>query len=380
MTEVWAIMQSGGPTHVMNASLAEFCSVARTMASIVVVEGGFAGVAGGKIRELAQLDYERLAAIARKPGAYLGAGRLKVDSRSVRLAWDRLVFEGISGLAIIGGNGSMALAKALDDRRKELGRGPKVIGIPKTIDNDIVGLDHAPGYLSAGCYVEHATEDIQRDFASMKQWEQFRIVEVMGRGSGWLGAVAMVKSMELGAFAHRGFLPEHGVDLRIAAENVVGAIKDGGPCFVVVAEGAFGAIEGSSAGINKYDKPLETRAAQRLAQVLRRRYHLVGRVEVLGVLQRCSTLVSSERDLNDAREVGGAGARALGKKESGVMVAPSSLREPWPGAGHGSCLPLGRVVEGVKTLPREWTKKIGYVHKEFGQWWEGLKLGGGSGK
>ena len=186
-----AIGQFGGPTTVINASLlGALETLDRSGAAVRGIVGGTHGLIEGRTIELtgraASLQW-----LARTPGAALRSGRrADVSDDDVQQAVRSLHALGAGALLVIGGNGTMALGHRLATAARAAHVDLSVIGIPKTVDNDVAGVDHTPGYPSAASFVLMALRDLRLDLQAMIGFEQVRVVEVMGRGTGRLAAVA----------------------------------------------------------------------------------------------------------------------------------------------------------------------------------------------
>src|SRR5699024_4930211 len=144
-----------------------------------------------------------------RTGSWLRGGRRAVTSDDLDAIVENLERRGVTGLSLIGGNGTMAFLDAIANRATEHGSNLRTVGIPKTIDNDIVRIDHTPGFASAARYLAATITDMVRDHEAMASVEKLRIVEVMGRDTGWLALA--------GSFHDHA--PEHAADIVITPER-----------------------------------------------------------------------------------------------------------------------------------------------------------------
>lgn len=326
-----AIGQFGGPTTVLNASLYgalnAILSHLRTVGSVESygVVGGASGLLEGRIAPLSSA----FPWLPNTPGAALGSGRFKAFSRDADTAVKQLWKAGIDGLLVIGGNGSMALAKAVEDTAKSMGVPLSVIGVPKTIDNDLVGIDHSPGYPSAARFVIKAVRDLTIDLEAMVGFEQVRVVEVMGRKGGWLAAAAaLVPHLTQNATGRHSTplicIPEQPVFVDELLERIRHRVIDTGSALVVISEGVHddsghmvlqsGEIEGGAAS------SILGGIGATLAARIRKEFGYGVRYENLGLLQRCWIESQLSLDREEAIALGEAGANALLSGQSGYMV------------------------------------------------------------
>src|SRR6056297_3380023 len=195
------IGQSGGPTAVINASLKGVIDVAKESKYFNNIYGmryGIQGLLNGQVVDLSQKSSQELRLLKYTPSSVLGTSRYKIvdyndnDEDYVKLF--KLLNElKIGFLFYIGGNDSMDTVYKLNRYAKEKGIDIKIIGIPKTVDNDLLETDHCPGYGSASKYIATSVMEIARD-SRVYDIKNVHIVEVMGRASGWLAAASMLAS------------------------------------------------------------------------------------------------------------------------------------------------------------------------------------------
>lgn len=195
--------QSGGPTAVINASLAGVISQAQKSEGIAKVYGMVNGVEGflkGKMIELNSVSTEELALLKTTPGPYLGSCRFKLPADSSSPVYDqifeRLAAENIGYFLYIGGNDSMDTVSKLSKEAEKRGSDVVFLGIPKTVDNDLVMTDHTPGFGSAAKFVATCVRNVVSD-TDAYDMKSVTIIEVMGRHAGWLvGATALARRYE----------------------------------------------------------------------------------------------------------------------------------------------------------------------------------------
>ena len=342
-----AVAQCGGPTPVVNASLHGALEVlAAGGATALGVAGGTRGLLAGALRPLPGPPPSWL---LRAPGAALGAGRLALDPGGVRQMLERLGAARVDGLLLIGGNGTMRLALEL----AEAGTPLLVAGCPKTIDNDLAGTDHCPGYPSAAAFVARALRDLATDLRAMAGFEDVRLIEVMGRRAGWLCGAAVLARAHPGDLPQRVLLPEEPVDPDALAEELAGLHRRDGSVLIAVAEGVCGP-DGRPLGLGALDRagrlPVLGGAAAVLAGQLRQRLGLAVRAERRGFLPRCLGLAAGRRDRAEARELGRRAAGALLQGRGGVLAALAPRDHPAQ-APRYALVPLAEVAGRERPLP-----------------------------
>ncbi len=332
-----AVAQSGGPTSAINASLAGVFERAGDYGEIGQVFGSINGIEGMINDELVPLvnilttEYD-VELLKRTPSTVLGSCRYKlraydpndsVTETEYMNIINTLEKHDIGAFFYIGGNDSMDTVYKLDRYIKAVGKDIKVIGIPKTIDNDLPGTDHTPGFGSAAKYVATTLQEIIRD-SRVYSIQSITIVEVMGRDAGWLTASTCVLRANGEPAPHLIYVPEafrDGFPMEKFLSDVAGMMKRYRAVIVAVSEGivpdereyvktgadAFGHTDNS--GVAKY---LEKRCTERFGCK-------VMSIE-LNVMQRCSSHTASATDLKEAEAVGKAAVDAAMRGDSGRMM------------------------------------------------------------
>ncbi len=233
------VLQSGGPTAVINASLWQLTDSWRRTnpeTSIWGARQGWRGLVEGDWVDLTEWRFsiEAQLGFITQPGAALGSGRDRLEDKDLPGLIERLRHREIGVVFVIGGNGSMAAARRL---HAAAGKAVRVIGVPKTIDNDLAGTDVCPGYPSAARWIAGATRDVGLDLHAMRGFDDVAILEVMGRNAGWLAAASALARWKAGTPPHLILLPE----VPFEEEAFVAAVKAQndreGCCLVVTSEG-----------------------------------------------------------------------------------------------------------------------------------------------
>ncbi|MBI4626821.1 MAG: diphosphate--fructose-6-phosphate 1-phosphotransferase, partial [Verrucomicrobia bacterium] len=240
----------------------------------------------------------------------------------------------------------------------------RVIGVPKTIDNDLPGTDHCPGYASAIKYIATSVREMACDNEAMGQGDLVSIVEVMGRSAGWLAAGAALAKRRDHPHdpPHLIYLPEIPFDQAKCLEDIRRVLKREKFCQIVVAEGLVdgdGNYVAADAATDAFGHALLGGAGDALAEILRVNLPAVKvRVAKPGLLQRCAAHAASKTDADEAFLAGQAAVKAAINGETDKMV--TLVRGD---AEHYTCetglAPLADVANSVKKLPREWINEDG---------------------
>lgn len=367
------VAHGGGPTPVLNASLAGVIAECRSHQAITGLYGARFGVAGLLTEDFVDLstcNEETIEAIRVAPGSAIGSSRHNIGAADYERMLDVLKGRSIRYLFYTGGNGSMDTAMRIAQFARERNYDLRVIGIPKTIDNDLVETDHTPGYASCGRFFAHAARDIGADNRALPP--PIEILEVLGRNVGWVVAATALARHREDDPPHLIYFPECGVSADRLCTDIEGVYRRFGRCMVAVCEGQtdeqggwFGAELVTLPGARD---PLPANMGQVLAKLVWSRTGLRTRAEKPGLLGRsCAALVSNV-DRTDAWNCGAAAVRAAIEGRSGEMVAIRRLA----GAAYESetfLTPLDRVARKERQFPREWMNEArNGVTQEFIEW------------
>ncbi len=328
--------QSGGPTAAINATLAGVIKGALENDAIDTIYGAFNGVEGmlkGTVCNLTDLfeDRENLTRLSHTPAAALGSCRKKlpaVDDPAGTETYTRL-FDFFKAHQIryffyIGGNDSMDTVAKLSAYSAKVDYEMRFMGVPKTIDNDVAGTDHTPGYGSAAKYIAASMQEIIRDCA-VYTTKAVTIVEIMGRDAGWLTAAASL-TRAAGVEADLIYLPERTFDMEAffadvnaALEkhpNVVIAVSEG----VRLADGKYVCEAVSNAGKDAFGHTMLSGTGKALELAVKERIGCKVRSVELNILQRCASHIASATDLDESQTVGADAVAAAVSGESGKMM------------------------------------------------------------
>ena len=357
--------QSGGPTAVINASLygviEEGLSRAGEVGTIYGMINGIEGFLSGHFMDLsASLSPEDRELLKHTPGAYLGSCRHKLpqnmDSPIYPLLFEKLESMDIGALFYIGGNDSMDTVEKLSRYGELCHSSISFIGVPKTIDNDLPVTDHTPGYGSAAKYVASTVREIVLD-ASVYQQPSITLVELMGRHAGWVTAASVLARKFPEDNPRLIYLPESPFSVEQLFADVERALAQTPSLVICVSEGIkdssgrFICEYASEAQTDTFGHKMLTGCAKILEGYLKNRFGVKVRSVELNVNQRCSGLISSLCDIEEAAEAGRFAVKSALEGASGQMVTLN--RQPGPDY-H------------MKTFPSEWITPDGCgVRPEF---------------
>ena len=362
------IAQSGGPTAVINASLAGLVSAAQdagVFKRILGLRHGILGAlpGGDGCLDLTALDAARLTALADTPSAALGSCRRKLDADDCVAVIEWFRRHNVHAFAYVGGNDSMQTCLQLGQAARDTGYELSVIGVPKTIDNDLPETDHCPGYGSAARFWAVTTQEVALDLAAMRSYDTVVVLECMGRNAGWLTAAAALGRPATGAAPHLLLVPEVPLVLDRVLAGVEAAISRHGSAVVVTAEtvrtsaGDYLNTAGADTSENTpgrqadaFGHPLVTGTADALANRITAALGVKARTAKPGTLQRAASSLVSTVDRDEAWQVGAAAARLLADGRTDLMVTLQVERDP---AYRSWCaaVPLVRVAGLEKRLP-----------------------------
>jgi 6-phosphofructokinase 1 len=362
------VAQSGGPTSVINASLAGVVTEALNHECIEEIYGGLNGVLGilnEQIIDLAAESQQNIRGLRYTPGAALGTCRYKLKQQS---DFDRVleVFEAhnIRYFFYAGGNDSQDTADKIAKLAQERGYDLRVIGIPKTIDNDLVTTDHTPGYGSVIKYIATTVKEIAADNAAMGQHDLVQIIEVMGRSAGWIaaGAALAKRRDEPNAAPHLIYLPEVAFSQEKFIADVQHVLQKEKYCVVVVGEGLVDAdgnyVSTDNAGADAFGHSQLGGAGEYLRGLVEEGLQVKARSVKLGMAQRAAVHCSSQADNDEAFLAGQAAVQAAINGETDKMV--TLLRGESDGYSCETGLaPLSEIANGVKKLPESWINEDG---------------------
>lgn len=361
-----AIGQAGAGTAVVNASLFGFLEKAVSGHEVYGVIDGLQGLYEDHLLPITSSVVDRYRSAARVPGAWLGAGRWPANEEDFDRCVANLKIRDVRRLALIGGNGTMWACLQLERAAAKAGYELAILGVPKTVDNDLMGTDHAPGFGSAARFVATMTRDIGRDLYAVRNFESVRVLETMGRNVGWLALSSGYLRREAQDPPQLIYVPEHSFSRKTFLHDVEETHRAYGYAVVVVSEGITP---------HKTDNHLESPnlggMAGELSDLVSEELGLPTRGESLGIGQRSYSLSVSERDWQEARMLGVEAATRLRAGDSGVMLGLARISTtPYEVGIRG--VPFDRVAGVERRLPEEWLVSPRKMPEGFRSWLEPL--------
>jgi 6-phosphofructokinase 1 len=307
--------QSGGPTAVINASLAGVIEAAEQRAEMGAVYGAINGVEGLLREEMADLraeDDAQLSLLAQTPSAALGSCRRKLKPDEYEQLLALFQAHNVRYWFYIGGNDSADTTHQVGRLAAEAGWEMRVIGIPKTVDNDLAYTDHCPGYGSVARFNALATRDAGLDTAAMHTVDTVKIIETMGRNAGWITAATALARQAPGDPPHLIYLPERVFDQERFLSDVKREVEKGRGCVIAVCEGLR---EGSGQALVSFKHAVGTDSfghkqlggvGDYLVGLIAEHLDIKARFDKAGTIQRCFGLAQSQVDVAEAKMVGAA--------------------------------------------------------------------------
>jgi len=353
------ILQAGGPTAVVNASLVGAIRASRHAggSGVLAARFGMEGVLASDYLDLTEASEPQLDLLARTPGAALGSSRHRPDDAEIEHAVGLLAGLDVRWLVAIGGNDTADSLHRLHQAAQRAGRSLAVVGIPKTIDNDLPGMDHCPGYGSAARYLALALREAAIDTAAMRRTDPIKIVEVMGRNAGWLAAAGAIARESPGDAPQVVFLPERPRSLQQMLDEVSGSYAAKGWTVVVISENQRDdqgqpIAGGDPVHVDAHGHPYHESGGAHLAREVQSRLGIRARYERPGSLQRTASAAISETDALEAEMVGAEAVRLALSGNSDVMVAIQRARGDQYAISLGT-VPLATVARQERRLPDE---------------------------
>jgi len=352
------VVHSGGPSPVLNASLAGAIAESRKHTEISAIYGarfGAKGLVEGDFVDISGCDAGLLQALARTPGSAIGCSRRKIEPEEYSGIIGELERRSVRYLFYTGGNGSMETALALHRMVRGAGREINVIGIPKTIDNDIAGTDHTPGYASCARYFAHVARDVGADNRALPP--PVEIIEVLGRTTGWVVAATALARHAGDDPPHLIYFPENGLSLEQLCADVERVYRRLGRCQVAVCEGQHDETGGwFDAELNNLPGQrgvLPANMGQLLARLVWSATGLRTRAEKPGLAGRSCAPLISETDCTESWRCGEAAVRAALAGRSGEMVAIRRVAGP-AYRSEMETVPLEEIAGMERQFPAEW--------------------------
>ena len=364
--------QSGGPTAAINATLAgvvrgviEQSNNGGAIGKLYGMRNGVEGLLQERLVDLGIFteDEQRLCALELTPAAALGSCRKKLP----KFEDDRAFYEQLLGIFkkydiryffYIGGNDSMDTVSKLSAAMAQMEYDMRIMGVPKTIDNDLEGTDHTPGFGSAAKYVATTVSEIIRD-AAVYTTKAVTIVEIMGRDAGWLTTSASLGRLANGQEPDLVYLPEKPFCMDEFIESTKKALEKHPNVVVAVSEGirfADGTYVGAGAqsGVKDvFGHQYLAGTGKALEYAVRERIGCKVRSVELNVSQRCAAHLVSAADIAESVAIGRAAALAAEQGESGKMMLYKRVSQV-PYAYEIDCADVHEIANKIKRVPDEY--------------------------
>ncbi len=371
------IGQSGGPTAVINASAYGAIRAALDAEEITQVLGadhGITGVLADKLYDMGREDPQELALLTNTPSSELGSCRYKMaapeaDDTDYQRILEVFKKHNVRYFFYNGGNDSMDTCDKISRFMASSGWECRVMGIPKTIDNDLFATDHCPGFASAAKYIATSCMEVAKD-SKVYPTGQITIIEIMGRHAGWLAGSAALAT-KFGAGPDLVYLPEVDFDMEAFLADVERIYGEKKNCLVAVSEGVHFAdgsfvSEAKTSATDGFGHAQLGGLAARLADVIKERTGAKVRAIELSLLQRCGAHLASKTDLDEAELAGRAAVEAAVAGETGKMVAFERDMSSGSYVCKTKLIPLTAVANAEKKVPAEWiTAEKNFVTDEF---------------
>ena len=361
------VAQSGGPTVAINASLAGVIDGVKKSNKFTRVYGAIHGIQGVLDNNFIDLSLMALSkfplvnTLELSPAMYLGSCRYKlpdfeVDSKPYEIIFDRFEEYQVAAFFYIGGNDSMDTVDKLSKYANKIGSDVKIVGIPKTIDNDLCHTAHTPGFGSAAKYVASTMLEIAHD-TYIYQIPSVVIVEIMGRDAGWLTAASCLARNDYSPAPHLIYLPEVDFDEDQFIDDIKNVLKTSRCVIVAVSEGIHDKdgnyISASSAVADKFGHAQLSGTGKALVSLVKNRMDIKVRSIELNVLQRCAAHISSRTDINESFALGQAAVKYAAEGMTAVMSTIKRVsNDPYQWIIEPENVSL--IANQAKTIPLEW--------------------------
>ena len=377
LTGACIIGQSGGPTAVINASAQGVIQTALKTPCITQVLGaahGIKGVLEDKLYDMAQEDPAELDLMKYTPSSALGSCRYKladpdVDDTDYQRILEIFKKYNVRYFFYNGGNDSMDTCNKISKYMQKVGYECRIMGVPKTIDNDLNGTDHCPGFASAAKYIATSCAEVWQD-AHVYDTGMVTIIEIMGRHAGWLAGSAALASLT-GCGPDLVYLPETDFDMERFLADVKSVYDQNGNCLVAVSEGIHYAdgtfvSEAKTSATDGFGHAQLGGLASHLASAVKEAFGVKVRGIELSLLQRCGAHLDSKTDAEEALLAGSAAVQAAVEGFTDKMVAFRCTRSEDGYRCETILEPLDIVANFEKKVPREWINEAGNgVNQQF---------------
>lgn len=361
------VFQSGGPSPAINASLCGVIQEAQKHSDITGIYGAFNSTIGLLKENLIDLNKESaetIKAMKYVPSSALGTCRYKVLDRDYERILEVLDAQNIRYVFVIGGNDSMDTADTIGKLAGKRGD-IIVMGVPKTIDNDLVETDHTPGFGSAAKYMAVAIMEAGKDVEAIYIKETVTIVECMGRATGWLTAATGVAMRKKGDAPHLVYVPEIPFSTDKFVADVKDAVNKYGGCVVAASEGIkdadgnYLAAKEGSLSKDSFGHVDLGGVGPVLSRIVEKEVGVWSRYNLAGTFQRVGGHIASLTDINESYQVGQAAVKAAVKGITRKMVSLERSKKNGKYVFSTGLVDLSKVANAVKYLPRSYMNDAG---------------------
>ena len=370
LTGACIIGQSGGPTAVINGSAQGVIQTALKADCITRVLGaahGIKGVLEDKLYDMSQEDPAELDIMKYTPSSALGSCRYKladpdVDDTDYKRILEIFQKYNVRYFFYNGGNDSMDTCNKISKYMQKVGYECRIMGVPKTIANDLNGTDHCPGFASAAKYIATTCAEVWQD-AHVYDTGMITVIEIMGRHAGWLAGSAALAGLT-GCGPDLVYLPETDFDMDTFIVDVKKIYDATGKCLIAVSEGIHYAdgtfvSEAKTSATDGFGHAQLGGLAVMLADILKAKTGAKVRGIELSLLQRCASHVASATDVEEAWLAGSAAVEAAVSGVTDKMVAFDCTRDENGYTCKTVLQPLDIVANFEKKVPREWINAEG---------------------
>lgn len=365
------VAQSGGPTVAINASLAGVIDGVMRSGKYATCYGsinGILGILNENYLNLTEMidDKEKLERLKVTPAMYLGSCRHKLpnykdDDSPYVFIFNQFAKLNIKAFFYIGGNDSMDTVLKLSDYAAKINSDIRIIGIPKTIDNDLCVIDHTPGFGSAAKYIASTMLEVAHD-TFIYAVKSVTIVEIMGRDAGWLTASSALARNEYNTAPHLIYLPEVAFDKEQFLNDIREKLKTLNNVIIAVSEGIRDEngdyITASKAVADQFGHQQLSGAGKALEFLVKENIGVKVRSVEVNVLQRCAAHMASKTDLDESFTLG---KKAVSLAEEGITASMVILERisNMPYQVRYDHAPIAGIANEAKSIPREWINETG---------------------
>ncbi|QUW21267.1 diphosphate--fructose-6-phosphate 1-phosphotransferase [Sporosarcina sp. Marseille-Q4063] len=365
------IGQSGGPTSVTNASFVSSVESAIDKYDLYGALYGFEGLLEEKLIPINEHNLNDILKFKKVPGACLGTCRYYLSDEDIEMIVDNLTKHEIRNVVFSGGNGTMLVLNKIYRVSQSRGYDLKIIGIPKTVDNDLELTDHTPGFGSAARFVALSTRDIGKDLEAMRRFEQVRVIETMGRNSGWIAASSVLARETQEDAPHLVYLPEKEFKLNDFLGEVKESVNTRGYTTVVVSEGirnGKGELLAQKSLQNNVETSVLGGVSEFLTEKVKKELGFSSRAELLGMSQRSFQMAVSTQDYLESVKIGKKAIELIENDDVNVMISIERVADIPEYSFELNQVMLKDIVKTEKKIPENFLNEAGRPNAEFKNW------------